>query len=246
MSKHGVLRLTYVVAALLSGVAARAETTLYVGNVAPYAYLEGAPQRGLVYELIHETALRAGHSGVVHVVPLRRQIEMLLHEADSLGSVTRLPEREALFSWPVKLMQEPIALVTLTGSAIDISSVPAAKRLRVGVMLGGPAEAVARRIGFAQIQTTTNNQNNVSKLIAGRIDAIVVLGGLFATVEAMPDASAPHLREGAVLDRVDVYLAGAPGMASAEMQKWSDAFQALRRDGGYARIMQRYHHAEDP
>lgn len=233
-----------IAAALLQVSVAHAETKLYVGNVAPYAYLEGAPQRGLVYELLHETALRVDHSGTVHVVPLRRQIEMLLHERDSLGSVTRLPERETQFSWAVKLMQEPIALVTLSRSAVDISSTEGARQLRVGVLLGGPAEAVARRAGYTQIQTTTDNRNNVNKLVAGRIDAIVVLGGLFATAEAMPVTDGPVLREGAVLERVDVYLAGPPGMPPAELKKWNEAFQALRRDGGYARIMQRYHHPE--
>ncbi|WP_296001705.1 ABC transporter substrate-binding protein [Rugamonas sp.] len=224
--------------------AAHAETMLYVGNVAPYAYPDGAPRRGLMYELIHETALRAGHSGTVHVVPLRRQIAMLRTQRDSLGSITRLAEREMNYSWPVKLMQEPITLVTRRDARIDISSVDAAKGLRIGVMLGGPAEALARRIGFADIQTTTNTANNVAKLMAGRIDAIVVLGGLFATDQAMSGVNVDTLRDGAVLGRVDVYLAGAPGMAPAEAQKWTAAFQALRRDGGYRRIMLRYHHAE--
>lgn len=236
-------------AALLGAAAAapaHAETTLYVGNVAPYAYPEGAPQRGLMYELIHETALRAGHSGTVHVVPLRRQVEMLRTQPDALGSITRLPERETSYSWPVKLMQEPVTLVTRADKPLDISSAELARDLRVGVMLGGPAEAMARRAGFAHIQTTTNTGNNVAKLMVGRIDAIVVLGGLFATREAMSGVDARQLREGVVLGQVDVYLAGAPGMAPAEAQKWNDAFQALRRDGGYARIMQRYHHAEEP
>ena len=233
-------------AALLAAGAVHAEPTLYVGNVPPYAFPEGAPQRGLVYDLVRETALRAGHSGKVSVVPLRRQTALPLRQPDAMGSVTRLPEREALYSWNVRLLQERIVLVTRADRSGEIAHLDAARRLRVGVVLGGPAESVARRLGFEHIETTTNTQSNVSKLAVGRVDAIITLGGLFTAGAATQCAACPPLREGLLLEKVDVYLAGASGMEPALARQWRDAFDALRRDGGYARIMQRYGRGAEP
>lgn len=221
-------------AALLVAGAVHAEPTLYVGNVPPYAFPEGAPQRGLVYDLVRETALRAGHSGKVNVVPLRRQTALLL------------PEREALYSWNVRLLQEKVVLVTRADRAGEIAHLDAARRLRVGVVLGGPAESVARRLGFERIETTTTTQSNVNKLAVGRVDAIITLGGLFTAGAATQCAACAPLREGLVLEKVEVYLAGAPDIDPAIARKWRDAFDMLRHDGGYARILQRYGRTAEP
>lgn len=79
-----------------------------------------------MYDLVHETAPRAGHGGIVHIVPLRRQTGMIVRGSGALGSVTRLPEREAGFYWTVRLFEERLVLVTLAVSPADIDT-PAAK-----------------------------------------------------------------------------------------------------------------------
>lgn len=220
-----------------------AETAVFVGNIAPYAYPPEHGARGVMFELMHEMALRTGHSGTVQVVPLAREVESLRLNSDALGVLTRLPEREAHYRWIAPLLRERMLLVTRAGSAADISTVDAARPLRVGVLLGGPAEASARRLGFQHIETTTSVASNIRKLAAGRLDALVVLGGIAAAEEAQPAGQALAWREGALLETVDIYLAGNPGFPAASAQAWQAALKAMRQDGSYQRILARYHYA---
>jgi len=229
-------------AALLAGGCARAETALYVGNIAPYSYPPEHGERGVLFDLLHEMALRAGHSGRVQVVPLRRELEILRINTEALGVLTRVPDREAHYRWLMPLLREQTLVIARAGSRLDISTLDAARRLRVGVLLGGPAESAARRFGFTHIEATTSVANNVRKLAAGRLDALVVLRGVAAAeAEAASDTAA--WREGVVLESSEIYMAGNPGFAAGQAQLWQAAFKTMQRDGSYQRIVGHYHYA---
>ena len=228
-------------AALLAGAAARAETALYVGNIAPYSYPPEHLERGVLFDLLHEMALRAGHSGAVQVVPLRREIEILRINNDALGVLARVPDREAHYRWIVPLLREHALVITSAGSHVDISTLDAARRLRVGVLLGGPAESAARRFGFTHIEATTSVANNARKLAVGRLDALVVLGGVAAVKDVA--GKSQRWRDGVVLETTAIYLTGNPGFDAARAQAWQAAFKTMRQDGSYQRIVGHYHYA---
>lgn len=228
-------------AALLASAGAGAETAVYVGNIAPFSFPPEHGERGVLYDLMHEIALRAGHSGEVQVVPLRRELEILRLNPNALGVLARVPDREARYRWIVPLLREHALVITSAGSHADISTLDAARRLRVGVLLGGPSESAARRFGFTHIEATTSVANNARKLAVGRLDALVVLGG----VAAVKDVAGKSLRwrEGVVLESTDIYLAGNPAFDAARAQAWQAAFKTMRQDGSYQRIVGHYHYA---
>ncbi|GGC78074.1 substrate-binding periplasmic protein [Undibacterium terreum] len=236
------LRASALIAGLLFPIFSQAETTLYVGNVAPFSYPAGQAQRGVLYDLLHELALRVGHSGTVNVVPLKRELEMLRTDNNSLGAISRLADREQLYSWHIKLMQDRIVLVSRADSGVDISTLDAARKLRIGVLFGGPSESAVRRNGFEHTDPTTSTESNVRKLAAGRVDAIAVLGGMVTVVGNMPDSAHMSLKEGAVLETVDLYLAGSKNFNPEEAKKWEMAFKSMQKDGTYARILGQYHY----
>ncbi len=223
--------------------AALAETDVFVGNIAPYSYPPEHGERGVLFELMHELALRTGLSGEVQIVPLGRELEFLRNNPDALGVLARVPDREVHYRWVAPLLRERVLLVTRADSPVDISTLRAARGLRLGVLLGGPAESVARRSGFEHVEATTSVGNNVRKLAAGRLDALLVMGGVAAAEEALPAGQSLSWREGAVIEYTDIYVAGNPGFAPASVRKWQAALKAMQRDGSYQRILGRYHFA---
>ena len=220
---------------------AQAEATLYVGNIAPFSYPEGSVKKGVLYELLHEMAVRAGHSGTINIVPLKRELEMLRIDTNALGVLSRQVEREGMYSWHIKLMQEQIVLISRSDTGVDISSIKAAKKLRLGLLVGGPSDVAARRNGFEHIDATTSTESNLRKLAAGRIDAMAIFGGMVTVAGNMPDSAHMQLKEGAVLETVDIYLAGSKDFNAEEAKKWMAAFKTMQKDGTYARILGEYH-----
>ncbi len=227
---------------LLCSAYSRAETTLYVSNVAPFSYPEGHANRGVLYDLLHELASRVGHSGTINVVPLKRELEMMRTDANALGVMTRQPDRENLFSWHIKLMQDRIVLVSRSDTGVDISTLTSAKKLRIGVLFGGPSELAARRIGFEHLDATTSTESNLRKLAAGRIDAIAFFDGMVTVARNMPDSAKMSLKEGAVLENIDIYLVGSKDFNQEEAKKWEAAFRTMQKNGTYARILRLYHY----
>src|SRR5471032_3347650 len=155
----------------MSPAAAFDEAQLYINNAPPYSYVDEGREAGLVYDLLDQMAARAGFRSHISSVPFKRIAVQLSMQPSSLAAIWRQPEVELSYIWIVKLLEEPAILVARSDTAGDISSIDAARKLRVGVVLGSPAELIARRLGFQHIEVSTSAVSNARKLDRGRIDA---------------------------------------------------------------------------
>jgi polar amino acid transport system substrate-binding protein len=213
---------------------------VYVHNVAPFAYNEDGAYRGLLYDMLTELDRRTGNAGSVIPVPLRRAQLMLQTEPGSLATLARFPEIEHSYRWLCKLADDKVLLLARTGSNVNISSAEAAKNLRVGVLLGGPGEALARRLGFTRIETVSLSQNNARKLAAGRIDAWLTTWNIGRFEQLRTGGRLEALRSGAVLKTAEQYLAAPLSMDDRTASRWQTACATMRQDGTHERIARRY------
>ncbi|MBA5688885.1 substrate-binding periplasmic protein [Rugamonas apoptosis] len=221
---------------------AYSEETLLVANVMPFICIEDGVTKGVLYEIVHEAALRVGHSGTVNPMPTRRQAELARRNADTLTTLLYTESRQAEYTWLFKLLDDRIVLVANADAGVDISSVEAARNLRIGVVLGGAAEYAANRLGFSNIQSVASVESNVRKLAIGRIDAWVVGYGTMLYAQS-------HFKEhsawkfGAVLGDYSIYFGGPRHMNPERVKIWRQAFESMRRDGNYARILRAYNYS---
>ena len=229
-------------ALMLLSFAARPEETLLVANVAPFIFSEQQATKGVLYEIVHETALRIGHSGAVSPMPVRRQAQLARTNADTLTTLLYTAQRQFEYTWLFKLIDDDVILVTNAHADVDISTADVARDLRVGVVLGGPSEAILKRLGFQRIEAAASVESNARKLALGRIDAWAVARGTLLHVQKY-SPELPAWRTGAVLGQYSIYLGGAPGMETERIKLWRQAFQSLKRDGRYASILRTYHYA---
>lgn len=212
---------------------------LYINNAAPYSYLENGQETGLVHDLLDSMAMHAGVPSVIRPLPFKRLAMQLATQQNALGAVWRQPEVEQSYIWMVKLLDEPVVLAARQDSTVNISSVAAARTLRVGVLLGSPAEIIARRMGFAHIETATSTESNVIKLRRGRIDAWLAVPSVIAAAQQRTASTMP-VRFGPPIEHISMYLSCAAPCKASDLDRWKSADLAMKQDGSHKRIFKKY------
>lgn len=232
-----------VLAALLMAAAQplRAQPpAMYVYEVAPLFYRDKGVPRGVLYEMMLDLRSRTGHAGPVIPVPLRRELVLLNDTPGSVGTLGRSPLLENRYRWLCKLWEDRIVLVASEATDVGIATVDEARTLRLGVVMGSPSEELARALGFTRMEPAVSSAANAGKLARGRIDAWMVAQSIAEHEQRQLGPAALRLRLGAVLQTVNVYLAGGRGMDDASAAKWEKACAAMQKDGTQARILQQY------
>ncbi|MFA9217863.1 MAG: substrate-binding periplasmic protein [Sphingomonadaceae bacterium] len=227
-------------AALFSTGAPAQTSNVYIDRVPPLSFVVDGEQRGLLWDLTQELAHRVDYHGPVTPLPLKRQRILLSMQNDVIGTMWRYPENEEHYRWWVKLFDFSFYMVAAPDSTVDISSVAAARRLRVGVILGSPAEVLVRRLGFQHIETSALAEANARKLALGRIDIWVATPAVLHAVQASAGSQLGKPRVGAELGRLGLYLVSAPGFDPQQGAQWAAAFAAMQKDGSYLQIMHKY------
>jgi polar amino acid transport system substrate-binding protein len=215
-------------------------TQIYVNGVAPFAYNEQGSYRGLLYDMLAALRARMGGDYVIRPVPLRRAQVMLETEPEALATLARFAETENRYRWLCKLADDQLVLVTRAGATYDLSSLAAVRHLRVGVLLGGPAESAARHAGLTRIETVSSAASNARKLASGRIDVWFTARSIAQFEQRGVGGRLEDLRIGAGVQTVSQYLAAPRSMAEREAQKWQSACNALHDNGAFDRISQSY------
>ncbi|NGZ87064.1 substrate-binding periplasmic protein [Duganella aceris] len=231
---------------LASAAVAHGEPVVYVDGVDPMAYSENGKQQGLLFELLSEMAQRVHHAGPIAPMPLKRQRVLLRSRHDAIGTLWRFPEMEGQYIWWVKLFDSSFYMVAAGGSTVDISSVEAALDMRVGVILGSPAELFARRAGFRNIQTSVSAESNARKLALGRIDIWIATPRVLRAAQTRLGKVLAEPRVGGQIGKAGLYLVSSPEFDPREGEKWKAAFEAMQQDGSYARIVKKFDDAHAP
>ncbi|MYM21137.1 transporter substrate-binding domain-containing protein [Duganella sp. FT135W] len=233
----------------LAGVAHAAPASpaqIYVNGVAPFAYNDNGGYHGLLYDMLAALRARVGGEYVIRPVPLRRAQVMLESQPETLATLARFAEVEQRYRWLCKLAEDQLVLVTRSGATYDISSLAAVRHLRVGVLLGGPAESAARHAGLQQIETVSSAASNARKLANGRIDVWFTARSIALFEQRGVGGKVDDLRIGPGVQTASQYLAAPRSMPDREAQKWQSACNTLHDNGTFERIAQHYEQQSAP
>lgn len=213
---------------------------LYVDAVEPYFFWRSGEPQGMFYELVQAVASRAGQTVSIQPVPVARELVLINRSQDAVGVVARMPERERSYTWLCLILREEVVLITGAASPVNISSIAAARDLRLGVLRGSPSDSAARALGFTQIETASRPEDNARKLAMGRIDALIAIRHVAAHGQQNAGLKPEALRYGAVVGHVEFYLAGPPQLQETEARRWKQACKQVRDDGSFARMAHKY------
>src|SRR5664279_2668436 len=217
-----------------------AELPPYTFQVPPATVAEfPGPGQGLVQEVVVEMARRVGHSGSIEYMPWTRAQQIAMTEPNvGILSLTRSPEREDKYRWLAKVVSDDLVLVG--GQGVDASGLDKVKDRPIGVLLRSGAEALLREKGFTRIEPVPEEWLNAKKMKERRIDAWLAprLMVIYATQEVQGDLATLNIGE--IVRASDIYLAASKDLPDAEATRWERAFEAMKADGSYERILQKY------
>lgn len=221
-----------------------AELRLLAAELPPYTYQvpsasvseQPGPGRGVIHSLAAELARRVGHSGRIEYLPWFRAQEIAQTEPMvGILALTRTPEREPRYRWLIKLLGDDLVLVGSPG--VDVSDLSKVRERPVGVLRFSGAEALLRSLGFAKLSPQSEEWMNAKRLKDRRIDAWIAPRLMVVHAVREVQGNLDVLQFGQVVRPSDLYLATSRDLPDAEARRWLAAFDAMRADGSYERIV---------
>jgi polar amino acid transport system substrate-binding protein len=227
---------------------ASAETALqgFTENLPPLNFAAAGGPAGFSVDLLRMMASVAGLSLDIQVQPWIRAMRSASEAKNSvLFSLARLPEREPLYQWVGPISERRIMVYRLSRRAdIRFAGFDQLQGLRIGVVRESAAAKRLLALGLkpeVEIEWALDDAGNLRKLLAGRMDLLVMLDWAAAwnlNQHKLPFAS---LTEVAELDTELSYWYGLhPDSDSAIKLRLQAALDRLKRDGRYASLRAKY------
>ncbi|KQW45561.1 MULTISPECIES: ABC transporter substrate-binding protein [unclassified Roseateles] len=246
MKRRTSLALPLLLGARLPAAAADDVLHGFTENLPPLNYQDENGPQGFAVDLLRLMAAGAGVKLSLQVLPWVRAMQVAEAEAASvLFSLTRTPEREAQFQWVGPIAQRRILIYKLTSrTELTLSQLSELGAARIGVVRDSAADRQLQAAGLRpgqQLEHGLDDATNLRKLLAGRMEYVTLLD--WAAAWNLRQLNLPYDTLQAVMeqDTARSYWYGLRlGADPAIVRRLQAALDALRRDGRYERLRQRY------
>ncbi|SRR5579859_1563783 len=171
------------------------------------------------------------------MTPLRRLLSMSESRPIVIAALVRTPKRDEHFQWIGELYRDSLVMVTRKPRA-RIDDIETARRLgRIGVNLGGVAEALLQEQHFTNLETSQDMTAQARKLASGRVEAWC---GLRQSVRGSWTAigrDVDDLEMGAEIIPVSIWMAASLSVPVELVEEMRRRFAQLQRDGDLDRML---------
>lgn len=218
----------------------------FTENLAPLNYQDETGPQGFSVELLRLMAAAARLPLSLQVLPWTRAVQMAEAEpAGVLFSLTRTPEREAQFQWVGPIARRRILIYKLASRTdLRLAQLGELGEMRIGVARDSAADRQLQAAGLKpglQLEHGLDDATNVRKLLAGRMEFVVLLD--WAAAWNMRQLKLPYATLQPVMeqDTSRSYWYGLrPDADPALVKRLQAELDAIKRDGRYERLRQRY------
>ena len=215
---------------------------LYTEDSPPSSYDENGRIKGLSVDIVREILRRIGQPDTIALVPWARGYQLVQSEADTaLFSTTRLPQREAMFSWVGPLYRQHWGFYRWHASPIRIADIDAARQVkRIGTYRQDAKMQYLQALGFENLVSTNKNITNLTHLQRGDIDLWVSSDFNMPYQARQAGASPDQLALAYSFHTVGNYIAFAKGTSPHVIRLWQAVLDEMKSDGSYQRICREY------
>lgn len=220
---------------------------LYTEDSPPSSYNENGQIKGLSTDIVREILRRIGQPDTIALVPWARGYQLAQSETDTaLFSTTRLPQREAMFSWVGPLYRQRWGFYRWQASPLRIADIEAAKQVkRIGTYRQDAKMQYLQLLGFENLVPTNKNITNLTHLQRGNIDLWVSsdfnMPYLARQAGMLPD----QLALAHAFHTVGNYIAFSKGTSPHVIRLWQAVLDEMKLDGSYQRICREYNYAPE-
>lgn len=229
-------------------VAAAGEAVLlgFTENLAPLNYQDGTEVRGFSVELLRKMASTVRLPLELQVLPWQRAMQMAEAQTNSvLFSLTRTPEREAQFQWVGPIAPRRVLVYRLAKrDDLSLAQLSELGERRIGVVRDSAADRLLQAAGLRpgiELEHGLDDATNVRKLLASRMEFVVLLDWAAAWAMRQHRLDYATLQPVMELDVARAYWYGLrPEADPALVKRLQAALDAMKRDGRYEQLRQRY------
>lgn len=210
-------------------------------HLPPYSMNEEGSKPGFVAEVAREMARRVGQSDKLHYASWSRVYNSIQKRDDRLlAPIARTAAREDKLNWVVPVFPDRMVLITYGGSGEPVSLKEASEQGIIGVQQDSLMHELAEKKGIDNLDVSGDLNSIARKFAAGRVDFWLSLESLaiFSLKEEGYDPEKVEVVD--VINEFDIYIGGSPNLTKADMRPWRDAFESMKADGTYDKIMAKY------
>lgn len=232
---------TLLVLTISASFSSAAEFKILTEEYPPFNYTEDGKLTGLSSDIVREITKRLGHSSEITVQPWARAYNAIQKEDGIiLYSMTRTEQREDLFKWAGPVASNKWVFFAKKGSGVTINSIDDAKKLRkIGTYKDDATEQFLKEQGFTNISSVIKDEQNVPKLMAGRI-TLWIVGELQGIHKARVQGLDGELEKVFDVKDTQLYIAFSRNTPDTEIAKWQKALDDMKADGTYDAMMKKY------
>ena len=177
----------------------------------------------------------------IQVVPWARGYNEAQNKPGTcLFSTTRTEERENLFAWVGPIYTSTFDAMALKKRDFQVNSPEDLMDLRAGVIRDDVGDSLAQSFGIKNIDRAPNNEPNIKKLNAGRID-IWIYGERAAKIQLTEAGVNPDDYESVwVLNESSLYYAFHKDTDPALLEAMQKVLDEMKEDGSYQELVGKY------
>jgi polar amino acid transport system substrate-binding protein len=220
--------LAVTLAGLCAAASAAPRPRLYIAteNSPPSVMMENGQIVGFTTKKIRAIMERVGIDYDIEILPFKRAFLAARSQADTCAySVTRLPEREALFKWVGPTHESDWTLFGRADREYHLGGIDDARKYRIGAYFGDVrGEALAEQ-GF-KVDTVKERLSNPRKLLVDRIDlwvSSIQVGSELVEQNGWSGQIVPLL----TFKRTELYLACNNSVPDALVAKMNAALRGM-------------------
>ena len=215
-----------------------AELTILTENLPPLNFIKDDVLMGPAVDIVKEIQRRVGSHEKIRVYPWARAYKMAMDEANIvLFGMARTEVRDEYFHWIGPIAQKRDILAAKSSSGIIINSLEDAKKVNhIGTLRDDAKETFLQRHGFTNLVSTHDDQNNVKKLLLGRIDLWATKIPGFKTICHLAGVDCHEIVEAYDLRKSEIYIAISKKTPEITVQSWTDSFNQMLEDGTILKI----------
>jgi polar amino acid transport system substrate-binding protein len=234
-----------VVATLLAGAASAQNLRLVTEESYPFQYMENKKLTGMAVDVVSEMAKRAGVPVEHELMSWKDAYERAQRDRNTcVYSTARLENRERLFHWVGPIVENRWAAFAKAGATQKPKALGDLRYVRVGVLDGDAKATFLMDNGIAAaLNKVSDDALNPPKLTAnknepGKIDTWVT--GYYSAQTVAAKTGVKDIEHLFTFETSPNYLACNFGVAADKLQKLGAALDAMRKDGTWQQIVDRY------
>ena len=210
----------------------------------PYNFMENGKLVGLSTEVVHEMFVKAGTTPQIEVLPWPRAYNEALTEPNSLiYTISRTPQREALFKWIGSIINVNTSFYKLkSNTAVTINSIEEAKKYTVTGIQQEVSTQWLEKNNFKITAYSSGYANILKMLTTQRVDLMLIDDIVFATLIKQEKLNANDYEKVFVVKDllIENCIATSVKTEDAVVDKYKKLLEEVKASAKYQEILNKY------